>query len=527
MATGVELATAWIRLVPSFEGAQDQIMKEIAGADKGVETAATNTGKKWSSGVLKGVGGLAATLGGMFVANQIGSFVTESINGLARIETIGAQTRAVIESTGGAANVSAAEVRNLADSLESVTATESEAIQEGANLLLTFKNIQNGVGEGNDIFNQATTSLVDMARAMGTDPQSAAIQLGKALNDPVAGISALSRVGIQFTDDQKAMIESLVESGNMMEAQKIILGELNSQFGGSGAAYAETYQGQLDLLGHSLSGLGETILSAVMPALQAIISGMTTAFTWLSENQPVLIALGSIIGITLVAAFIAWSASIWATTAALLANPVTWVVLGLVALAAVVVALIANWDHVVAFVTDIWNGFLGWIQGVTAGFTTWWSNTWSGIAAAWNTFWGKTIPNVVRGAWNTVLGWIEGGVNGAIDLINGMIGGINNVSGVVGIKIGTIPHVDLPRLADGATILPRRGGTAAILAEAGRPETVVDTGLMNRALEEGLAGSRSGGGRPIEMKVYGAPGMDEATVGRVAAERLAWALREA
>jgi hypothetical protein len=99
--------------------------------------------------------------------------------------------------------VSAAQVHDLATSIEGQTSTAAESIQSGANMLLTFKNIRNEAGKGNDVFNQSTKTLVDMSRAMGTEPQQAAIQLGKALNDPVKGISALSRVGVTFTDEQK------------------------------------------------------------------------------------------------------------------------------------------------------------------------------------------------------------------------------------------------------------------------------------------------------------------------------------
>src|SRR5690606_16437305 len=101
-------------------------------------------------------------------------------------------------------------------------------------------------------------------------------------------------------------------------------------------------------------------------------------------------------------------------------------------------------------------------------------------------------------------------------LINGFTGSLNEVGnfvsdvtgGAIDFTIGKIPH-----LADGATVLPRRGGTLAVLAEAGRAESVVDTGLLNRALEQGISGP--GSGASVEMNVYPSPGMDESTIGRV------------
>jgi hypothetical protein len=202
-----------------------------------------------------------------------GAAIAVSAKALARIESINAQTNAVLKSTGTTANGTAKDIENLAGSLEALTATEAETIQEGANLLLTFKNIRNEAGAGNDIFNQTTAAMVDVARAMGTSASGEAIRLGKALNDPIRGIAALSRVGIQFTTEQREQIKVLTESGNIMAAQKIILAELQSQFGGSGAAFAQTFTGQMELLNHELGAIGEEATMAVMPALQEMVQG--------------------------------------------------------------------------------------------------------------------------------------------------------------------------------------------------------------------------------------------------------------
>lgn len=240
---------------------------------------------------LQQVGNKAETVGskmkkafaGLALGAGIAAFAKQSIESLARIERINAQTAQTIKSTGGAAGVSAEHVEDLAGSLENLTATEAETTQQGANLLLTFTNIKNAAGAGNDVFDQATTTLVDMSRALGTDATTSAIQLGKALNDPIKGVSALQKVGVSFTADQKAMIASLVEAGDVMGAQKIILAELNKEFGGSGAAYAATAAGQWDLFVHALGTFGESVMTEVMPALSSLATIGGEAFNWLAE----------------------------------------------------------------------------------------------------------------------------------------------------------------------------------------------------------------------------------------------------
>jgi hypothetical protein len=88
---------------------------------------------------------------------------------------------------------------------------DDEVIASGANVLLTFTKVRNEAGKGNDIFNQGTTIALDMSRALGTDLQGSVIQVGKALNDPIKGISALQRVGVSFTEQQKDQIKTLVQ----------------------------------------------------------------------------------------------------------------------------------------------------------------------------------------------------------------------------------------------------------------------------------------------------------------------------
>lgn len=278
-----DLMSAFDKGVKSGDAFDRGIRNSADGADRGM--------RKSSAGMIGSMKALAVGVGAFFIARQITDWARDSMAALANWEVIAAQTNAVIESTGGAAGVTAEHINKLSQSLEASTASQAEQIQEGANLLLTFKNIRNEVGEGNNIFDQSTAAMVDMARAMGTDVAGGAIKLGKALNDPIAGVAALNRVGVQFTDGQKEMIKSMVESGDTMGAQKIILAELNAQFGGSGAAYADTYAGKMYLLKDSVGDLGEVIFSGLMPLLAELAPVATAAFQWLAE-QPAVSSFG-------------------------------------------------------------------------------------------------------------------------------------------------------------------------------------------------------------------------------------------
>lgn len=181
-------------------------------------------------------------------------------------EKVGRQTEAVIKSTGGEANVTADHVAGLADKFSHLAAADDEMVQSGENVLLTFTNVRNEVGKGNNVFDQATLAVLNMSVALDQDMKSGAIQLGKALNDPIKGITALSRVGVSFTEETKERITALVEEGKTLQAQKIILKEINKEFGGSAKAAGAGASG-FDKLGVAVENLEEKIGGKFAPTL--------------------------------------------------------------------------------------------------------------------------------------------------------------------------------------------------------------------------------------------------------------------
>ncbi len=263
MAT--EVGSAYVSIVPSAKGFGSSLNRGIG---RQVDASGKSSGRRFGKGFTGGVGaavggvgrsiaaiaGPLAVLGGIKV---LGGFVADARES-ARISALTAQA---IKSTGGAANVTAKQVGRLSTAISNKTGVDDEQIQSGANLLLTFTNVRNEVGKGNKIFNRANQAVTDMSAALGQDTKSSAIQLGKALNDPVKGITALSRVGVAFTEQQKAQITAMVENGNQVGAQKVILAELGKEFGGAAAAMATPG----DKLKVTLGNLGESIGAQLIP----------------------------------------------------------------------------------------------------------------------------------------------------------------------------------------------------------------------------------------------------------------------
>jgi hypothetical protein len=263
------------------------------------------TGKDELSGVLGGIKGSLAGLGNiaMTVATGgiallgagmagLGVFIKQSVDSAMEAQEVMAQLDAVLVSTGGAAGVTSEQAIELADSFQQVTKFSDETILAGENMLLTFTNI------GKDVFPAATETMLNMSQALGQDVKNSAIQLGKALNNPIQGVSALRKVGVQFTDDQEKMIKSLVESGDLMGAQTLILKELQTEFGGSAEAAGKTFAGQLEILKNQFDEVKESVGMAVIPLLQRFVSGVIVpAIPYIQKFADVIINVAEVFGV--------------------------------------------------------------------------------------------------------------------------------------------------------------------------------------------------------------------------------------
>ena len=207
--------------------------------------------------VTRSVAGLAgAYIGAQGLITVVQGAVREQQESI----KVGRQTNAVLKSTKSAAGLSAKAIGDLAQALSEKTAVDDEAIQSAENLLLTFTKI------GKDTFPAATAAVLDLSAATGTSLKGASIQVGKALQDPVRGLTALRKVGVNFSADQTDVIKKLVDTGKTAEAQKLILKELATEFGGSAAAQATP----LDRLRVTYQNLLETIGGYLVPVLNDV-----------------------------------------------------------------------------------------------------------------------------------------------------------------------------------------------------------------------------------------------------------------
>lgn len=407
---------AVIKIEVTTTGGLDAVKKDLSS----VGDAAAGSGKGFSSlqevatGALRAIGAAGVDLA-IKGFQALGGAVTDGIADAKLNAQIQAQTAAVLKSTGNAAGVSAQHISDYASSLSDAAGKSlfgDDQVQQSTNMLLTFTEIKGKV------LDAATAISVDMAQALGGAPKDSAIQLGKALNDPVKGVTALTRVGVTFTDSQKEQIAAMQKAGDTAGAQGIILGELNKEFGGSAKAAADATGGWSEFngrMGEAKESLGTAVLpilstlagvlnDTVMPAVEkmasafsawvndpatqagltsitgAITTGIGDAFTYISDTViPVLI-------------------SAWHTI-----QPALQVVGAFIA------------DTVIPAIGDLVAWFKDNLPGAIAMLTTYWNTTLLPIFNALVDLWTTHLQPALSALW----GWLKDNLPGAIQTLVG------------------------------------------------------------------------------------------------------------
>ncbi|MDP3469653.1 MAG: hypothetical protein Q8S11_15035 [Daejeonella sp.] len=279
----------------NFSGAKNA-KSELQGLDNAVDRS--GKGMSGLGSIVRSVGGLIAA---SFAVSEVFAFGNASVAAYKEVEMASAQAQAGIVSTNGAAGRSMDQLITKANDLENTTLFGDDQVINAQSLLLTFTKVKGAV------FDQAIPAIADMAQRLAgdgpADLKGASIQVGKALNDPIRGITALSKAGVSFSESQKKTIESMVAHNNLAGAQALILGELNTEFGGSAKAARDAAGGKADLtvaIGNLQEGFGELLTGGLNP----FYSGMTSlvelaqkGVNWIGANKDLVKTLGIELGI--------------------------------------------------------------------------------------------------------------------------------------------------------------------------------------------------------------------------------------
>lgn len=271
LAETAELAVK-LTLGGNFLRQMGQVNRQLKTFDKEASRA-YRAGQQIGTGIKRGLA-IAAGAAGL-LATQ----VALGLDSLIKLEEATAQTEAVIKSTGGAAGVTAEQVRKLSEKYEALNATVGdEVIQSGQNLLLTYTAITK---EG---FEPALQAALDLSTALGTDLESAVKTVGKALSEPEKAMARLRRQGIILTEAEEAQIKAHVKNNDALGAQAVILAALEKRYGGSFLSKGNTTAGRVAKFTDSIEDLQRALATALLPAVGNVADALTE---FLSDPQTV------------------------------------------------------------------------------------------------------------------------------------------------------------------------------------------------------------------------------------------------
>ena len=256
---------------------------------KGMNNANASAGQL--DGKMKGLNLSTSTLTnavkGLGVAFGAMAIINYGKGAVAAFQTAGqanAQLKAGIESTNGAAGMTFEELTKQAEEFAQVSLLDDDKIKDAQAQLLTFTNVTK------DNFKEATQAALNMSAKNGSDVSSAALMIGKALNNPAEGLSKLTKLGVEFTVEQEAQIKAMVASGDVIGAQSIMLKELQTEFGGAAKAASEAegsglimFQKRMDEVQESIGGMIVKGLDLVMPAMNSFAEAVEGTVSFLRE----------------------------------------------------------------------------------------------------------------------------------------------------------------------------------------------------------------------------------------------------
>ena len=243
---------------------------------------ATGKVSVFKEGML-GVGGAIATA---FAVDKIIEFTKESINAYNEQVQATAQVAQGLKTMGDASGKTLAQLKAFSEAkMMSSLYDDDEILSKVTATMLTFGNI---AGEQ---FDKAQQAVIDLSTRMGGDLNGAAVQVGKALNDPTQGMTALRRVGVSFSDEQEKVIKAMQATGDIAGAQSLILNELSKEFGGSAQAAFDAltpyqkFQKEVKPLQEEVGELAVQFQTAMIPALQAAVDLVRDAVKWWKEHS--------------------------------------------------------------------------------------------------------------------------------------------------------------------------------------------------------------------------------------------------
>lgn len=330
-----------------------------------------------------GSGGMGNIIGGVVIGEAIskviegaGDWVREGIDLAKQKSTALSQVRSSISSNRGAAGVGLADVENSSKHLVENSPFNEAEIMRMQSVLLTFPHVTKKT------FDQASQIVADASVKMHKDLKTTGDMVGRALENPTKGMASLTRMGVTFTAEETKQINNLTAAGKAQQAQVIILDKLNQHFAGSAKAAFDAdptlkFKATMEEIQTTIGGVALALAGKLANAFNKVVDWMKEAWHWFGEHKKIMLVVGVVIGsvagalalyygwVQLVTGITkVWAVVQWLLNDSMLANPITWIIAGIIALIALIAGLVyavkgwaTVWDNVVKFAKSTWHLF--------------------------------------------------------------------------------------------------------------------------------------------------------------------------
>lgn len=511
--------TIHINTVANTEGATkaERALNNVANETKQVDEKSKSAGGAFGGLVGQfALGNIAANVA-TNAFSQIKNQLTSTIQLAEAQQNAQAQLNNALKSTGDASGMTIQGLNGIADSTQKTTTYSKLDTEQAEETMLTYTNI------GKNVFPQTMTAAENMATRFGIDLPNAAKLLGRALNDPAHGMTALTRYLGTLSPAMQKNIKDMEASGNAAGAQALLIDQLNHKMGGAAATAAQTFSGKMTQLKNKLDdakiAIGTDMIKAVeklLPALERIgnkiVQFLEPAFKqlWQAIKQfmpvferllPYIKPIAELLGGVLVVAI--WLvAEVLRVLITIITDVIKWLekhrvvmllVIGVMLLAIspiiliglAIMELIKHWKEISKTVEKVWHDITGFITGLWHDVVSIFDNIWKAISGS--------IGNVVKTVQQLpgkILGAIAGFGNLLYDagksLIEGLIHGVTDMAGKA---VGAVKHIG-KSIIGGARDVLKWFSPSKVFVEAGH--SIGDGLIVGMGDKTQAAGASSG-----------------------------------
>lgn len=419
MANGVELATAWVRIIPSMDGVQGQIAKGLGPV---AEQEGKKSGKRFGGAMAGAVAGLVAPMAASAlqgIKNLVGEMaaqVDSTKKFRSTLEFAGVSDKHIKRLTKATQDYADKTIYNLTDIRNITSQLASNGVKDYDKLAQAAGNL-NAIAGGNAETFKSVGMVITQTAGQGKLTAENWNQLADAIPGASGKIQqALQKNGAFVGNFREAMSKGEITSE---EFNKALLELGTDPVAVKAAQSTATFEGSIGNLQASIVKVGATILEKLAPAfsqitgvISEVIAGVAPLVEFFFSSPPLMAGVAAVL-LTAVAPAI-WSAVVAtkAWTVALLANPLTWVAL---AIGAVVGALIwfftetevgrKMWAEFTRFISEAWANVTQFLGEAWENITKWIGEAWTNITKATDWAWKNVIKPVIT-AIGDIFSWL-------------------------------------------------------------------------------------------------------------------------